>query len=81
MNIDGMELISDIRRIYDNYGIETEILAASIRTPNTCASRASRRRRLHVPAATLKVLVRHPLTHKGLEAFTADWNSTGQTIS
>ncbi|WP_427024755.1 fructose-6-phosphate aldolase [Aureimonas ureilytica] len=82
MNIDGMELISDIRRIYDNYGIETEILAASIRTPNHVREAALLGADVcTVPAATLKALVRHPLTDKGLEAFTADWKSTGQTIS
>ena len=81
IHIDGVELISEIRQIYDNYDFATEILAASIRTP------------LHVkqvaligadvatmPAAVLKALVKHPLTDKGIEQFLADWKKTGQTI-
>ncbi|KQQ79609.1 fructose-6-phosphate aldolase [Aureimonas sp. Leaf324] len=81
MNIDGMELISDIRRIYDNYGIETEILAASIRTPNHVREAALIGADVAtVPPATLKSLVKHPLTDNGLKAFIADWAKTGQTI-
>ncbi|WP_294642880.1 fructose-6-phosphate aldolase [uncultured Aureimonas sp.] len=81
MNIDGMELISDIRRIYDNYGIETEILAASIRTPNHVREAALIGADVAtVPPATLKALVKHPLTDNGLKAFIADWAKTGQTI-
>ena len=81
IHIDGVELISEIRQIYDNYDFATEILAASIRTA------------LHVkqvaligadvatmPAAVLKALVKHPLTDKGIEMFLADWKKTGQTI-
>ncbi|MBB3934069.1 fructose-6-phosphate aldolase [Aureimonas phyllosphaerae] len=81
MNIDGMELISDIRRIYDNYSIETEILAASIRTPNHVREAALIGADVAtVPPATLKALVKHPLTDNGLKAFIADWAKTGQTI-
>ncbi|WP_279481205.1 fructose-6-phosphate aldolase [Aureimonas sp. SK2] len=81
MNIDGMELISDIRRIYDNYGFETEILAASIRTPNHVREAALLGADVAtVPPATLKSLVKHPLTDNGLKAFVADWAKTGQTI-
>ena len=81
IHIDGTELISEIRQIYDNYAFDTEILAASIRTP------------LHVkqvaligadvatcPPAVIKSLVRHPLTDKGIEQFMADWKKTGQTL-
>lgn len=80
-NIDGMELIADIRRIYDNYGFDTQILAASIRTANHIREAALIGADVAtVPAATLKAIVKHPLTDKGLEGFLADWKSTGQTI-
>jgi len=78
---DGMELIRDIRTVYDNYNFKTEILAASVRTP------------LHVrqasligadiatmPPALIKSLTKHPLTDAGLTAFLADWKKTGQSI-
>ena len=81
MNIDGMELIADIRRIYDNYGFDTEILAASIRTMNHVREAALIGADVAtVPPSTLKGLVKHPLTDKGLETFLADWKATGQTI-
>ncbi len=82
MAIDGLELIEDIRTIYDNYGFETEILAASIRTVNhvkDCAIAGADV--ATIPPSTLKALVKHPLTDKGLEAFLADWAKTGQTIA
>nr|WP_319385401.1 fructose-6-phosphate aldolase [uncultured Roseibium sp.] len=81
MNIDGLELIREIRVIYDNYGFDTEILAASIRTPNhvkECAIIGADV--ATVPPATLKSLIKHPLTDKGLDAFLADWAKTGQSI-
>jgi len=81
IHADGLELIREIRVIYDNYGFETEILAASIRTPNhvkDCAIIGADV--ATVPPATLKALVKHPLTDKGLEAFLADWQKTGQSI-
>ncbi|MEJ8475184.1 fructose-6-phosphate aldolase [Roseibium algae] len=81
INIDGLELIREIRVIFDNYGFETEILAASIRTPNhvkDCAIIGADV--VTVPPSTLKALVKHPLTDKGLEAFLADWAKTGQKI-
>lgn len=81
MNIDGLELIREIRVIYDNYGFDTEILAASIRTANhvkECAIIGADV--ATVPPATLKGLVKHPLTDKGLDAFLADWAKTGHSI-
>ncbi|AQQ03715.1 fructose-6-phosphate aldolase [Roseibium algicola] len=81
IHADGLELIREIRVIYDNYGFDTEILAASIRTPNhvkDCAIIGADV--ATVPPATLKALVKHPLTDKGLEAFLADWAKTGQSI-
>lgn len=81
INIDGMALIADIRRIFDNYGFETEILAASIRTINHIREAALIGADVAtVPPATLKSLVKHPLTDKGLDQFVADWKATGQTI-
>lgn len=81
IHLEGIDLISEIRQIYDNYGFDTEILAASIRTP------------LHVkqvaligadvatcPPAVIKSLVKHPLTDKGIELFLADWKKTGQSL-
>ncbi|RXF73090.1 fructose-6-phosphate aldolase [Hansschlegelia zhihuaiae] len=80
--IDGMELIQDIRTIYDNYSdFSTEILAASIRGVNHVKDAAKAGADVAtVPPAVLKSLVKHPLTDKGLELFVADWAKTGQTI-
>ena len=81
MGQDGMELIREIRVIYDNYAFETEILAASIRTVNHVKDAAIAGADVAtVPPAILKSLVKHPLTDKGIEAFLADWKKTGQTI-
>lgn len=82
MGINGMELIAEIRTIYDNYDFRTEILAASIRTVNHVKEAALIGADVvTAPPATLKALVKHPLTDKGLEAFLADWAKTGQTIA
>ncbi len=79
--IDGMELIQEIRTIYDNYDFQTEILVASVRNVNHVKLAALIGADVAtVPAATLKALVKHPLTDKGLEQFLADWAKTGQTI-
>jgi transaldolase len=80
--IEGMELISEIRTIYENYAsLSTEILAASIRTVNHVKQAAMIGADVAtVPPAILKALVKHPLTDKGLEQFTADWKKTGQKI-
>ena len=81
IGLDGMELIGEIREIYDNYDFSTEILAASIRTVNHVRQSALAGADVAtVPPATLKALVKHPLTDKGLAAFTADWAKTGQKI-
>ncbi len=78
---DGMQLIAEIRAVYDNYEFDTEILAASIRTPDhvkraaiigaDCAT---------IPPAVFRELFKHPLTEKGLEQFLGDWAKTGQSI-
>jgi transaldolase len=78
---DGMEIVSEIRTIYDNYGFKTEILAASIRTVNHVKQAALIGADIAtVPAKIIKALYNHPLTDKGLESFLADWKKTGQTI-
>ena len=79
--LDGMELIREIRTIYDNYGYTTQILAASIRTINhvrdaallgaDCAT---------IPPKIFNALYSHILTDTGLQAFLEDWRSTGQSI-
>ena len=77
----GMDLISEIRAIYDNYDFDTEILAASIRTSQhvkeaalagaDCAT---------IPPDVFQALFKHPLTERGLQQFMADWKGTGQSI-
>ncbi len=81
INIDGMDLIADIRTIYDNYGFETQILAASIRTVNHVLESARIGADvMTAPPEVIKKLAMHPLTDKGLETFLADWAKTGQKI-
>jgi transaldolase len=81
IGLDGMELIADIRQIYDNYGFRTEILAASIRSVNHVQIAAKIGADVAtVPPNVLKKLADHPLTDKGLAAFLADWAKTGQKI-
>lgn len=81
INIDGMELIRDIRIIYDNYDFRTEILAASIRSANHIKDSAIAGADVATaPPGVLKSLVNHPLTDKGLKAFLDDWSKTGQKI-
>lgn len=81
VNADGLQLIADIRQIYDNYGYETQVLAASIRSVNhvtECAKIGADV--ITAPPAVIKSMASHPLTDKGLAAFTADWAKTGQRI-
>lgn len=81
IGIDGMELIAEIRQIYDNYDFDTQVLAASVRTVNHVKQAALIGADIvTVPPATLRALVKHPLTDKGLDAFLADWARTGQKI-
>jgi transaldolase len=78
IHLDGMELIAEIRQIYDNYLFDTEILAASIRTANhvkQCALVGADV--MTAPPAVIKGLVNHPLTDKGLETFLADAKKAG----
>ncbi|MCO6510774.1 MAG: fructose-6-phosphate aldolase [Aridibacter famidurans] len=76
---DGMELIRQIVEIYDNYGFETEILAASIRHPMHIVDSALAGADVAtVPFSVFKKIVKHPLTDKGLDAFLADWKNSGR---
>jgi len=82
IGLDGMELLSEIRAVYDSYAdISTEILAASIRHVNHVKQAALIGADIAtMPPAVLHALVKHPLTDKGLELFLADWKKTGQRI-
>ena len=79
---DGMALIADIVQIYRNYpNLQTEVLVASIRHPIHLVNAA--KMGAHVatlPPAVIRMLLKHPLTDRGLEAFLADWKKTGQSI-
>ncbi len=78
---DGMEIVRDIRQVYDEYDLETEILAASLRHPRhvleamligaDCAT---------LPPKVLYQSMKHPLTDRGLDAFLADWQSLGKEL-
>jgi transaldolase len=78
---DGMDLIRDIRAIYDNYGYETEILAASVRnTAHVKEAAIVGADVVTIPPSVFGDMFKHPLTDKGLEQFLKDWASTGQSI-
>ena len=78
----GIELIADIRIIYDNYDFPTEILAASIRHPIHVLEAAKIGADvMTAPPSVIWQLFNHPLTDKGVESFLSDWKATGQTIA
>jgi len=77
----GMDLISEIRTIYDTYDFDTDILAASIRSvAHVRAAAIAGADCATLPPAVFQDMIRHPLTDKGLEQFNADWAKTGQSI-
>jgi transaldolase len=77
----GMELISDIRMIYDNYDYETQILVASVRNPMHVVEAAKiGADAMTAPPKIIHQLFKHPLTDAGLAAFLKDWEATGQRI-
>lgn len=81
IHIDGLELIREIRVIYDNYGFETEILGASIRSPlhvKECALAGADV--MTSPPDVIKALANHPLTDKGLATFLADAKAAGISV-
>ncbi len=78
---DGMQLIHDIRAVFDNYAFDTEILAASVRTAeHVQAAAIAGADCATIPPAVFEALFRHPLTEKGLQQFMLDWATAGQTI-
>jgi transaldolase len=82
IHMEGVDLIADIRTIYDNYDYQTEILAASIRSVNhiiDCARIGADV--ITAPPSVIKAMVSHPLTDRGLEQFLKDWQKTGQKIA
>jgi transaldolase len=81
INLDGVELIEQIRQIYDNYSFTTQILSASIRSPNHVTQVALAGSDVAtIPPAVIYKLADHPLTKSGLDQFVKDWKSTGQSI-
>jgi transaldolase len=77
----GMELISDIRMIYDNYDFATEILVASVRSPMHVVEAAKMGADvMTAPPKVIHQLFKHPLTDAGLAAFLKDWEATGQQL-
>ena len=78
---DGMDLIMEIRAIYDNYDFDTEILAASIRHPaHVAAAAMAGSDCATIPPDVFNALFKHPLTERGLDQFMSDWTKTGQSI-
>jgi transaldolase len=76
-----MQLIHQIRQVYDNYGYDTEILAASIRSPmHVVESMQIGADCCTIPPKVLWQLSKHPLTDKGLDAFLKDWDAAGTAI-
>lgn len=79
VSTDGMQVVRGIRSIYDRYGFKTQILAASIRHPAHVVEAAlAGADVVTAPFATIMQLFKHPLTDKGLDAFLADWQASGQ---
>ena len=74
----GMDLIRDMRQVFDNYAFDTKILAASIRhTEHVLQSALAGADAATIPVSVFDKLLNHPLTDKGLDAFLADWKSAG----
>lgn len=81
INLDGVELIENIRVIYDNYAFDTQILAASIRSPNHVTQVALAGSDVAtIPPDVIRKLANHPLTNAGIDGFLKDWKATGQSI-
>ena len=81
VGFDGMELIADIRLIYDNYDFPTQILVASVRSPMHVVDAAKIGADvMTAPPKIIWQLFKHPLTDVGIESFLKDWEATGQKI-
>ena len=77
----GMDLIADIRTIYDNYAFDTQILVASVRNPIHVLEAAKIGADvMTAPPKIIHQLFKHPLTDNGIKSFLADWEKTGQKI-
>lgn len=74
ISLTGMDLVSDIMTIYDNYGYSTEVIVASIRSPNHVLDAALIGADIAtIPFKVIKQLAQHPLTDRGIDSFLADW--------
>ncbi len=81
VGFDGMQLIADIRLIYDNYDFDTQILVASVRHPvHVVESAKMGADVMTAPPKIIWQLFKHPLTDNGIASFLKDWESTGQKI-
>ncbi|WP_031552282.1 fructose-6-phosphate aldolase [Parvularcula oceani] len=81
LGMNGMELIEEIRILYDQHGYETQVLAASIRGPVHVKEAALAGADVAtIPPKVFSQLIKHPLTDKGLDDFVKDWKGTGQSI-
>ena len=81
VGFDGMQLIADIRMIYDNYDFATEILVASVRHPIHVIEAAKIGADvITAPPKIIHQLFKHPLTDAGIASFLKDWQASGQTI-
>lgn len=81
IGFNGMELIADIRLIYDNYDFATQVLVASIRHPIHVVEAAKIGADvITAPAKIIHQLFKHPLTDSGIAGFLKDWEATGQSI-
>lgn len=78
---EGKQLIGEIRQIFDRFGLETKIIAASIRTPRDVTDAALNGADIAtIPYGVMKKCLGHPLTDNGLEKFKADWENSGLTL-
>jgi transaldolase len=81
VGFDGMQLIADIRLIYDHYEYPTQILVASVRHPIHVVEAAKIGADvMTAPPKIIWQLFKHPLTDTGIASFLRDWESTGQSI-
>ncbi len=79
IGLDGMELIREIVAIYENYGYDTQVLAASIRQPRHVTDSALAGAHVAtIPTKVFDQMLKHPLTDKGIEGFLADWKKSGR---
>jgi transaldolase len=78
---EGMELIDQVVTIYHNYGFDTKVLVASVRSPIHIIQAASLGADVAtLPFKVLEQLYKHPLTDAGLDRFLADWKKTGKNF-